>query len=250
MMGGLLLLGSYLSACSDDEPEPRTRAEFCADWADAACSDDTVTACQAASEDACRLSQEAYCLTIVPATFSDARGDDCLDAVEDAYEDADLTSTEIDTVRRLNGACGGIVTGTRTVGQTCDTNADCDRSSGAECVRRGGARGGTCQVPEPVGPGQACTDVAETCPSGFFCDGSNCIAALEVGAACQNDVQCEPAGYCSAGDVCVARLPLGSACTSDDVCESQFCYGAEEDERTCTELVRLSPAEDICADLR
>lgn len=248
MLGGLLLAGSQLAACSDDDPAPRTRAEFCRDWADAACSDDTVTACQAADEDACRLSQQAYCQDLVPETFSDAQGDACIDTVRDAYDDGDLTSTEIDAVRRLGGECSRIVTGTRAVGQSCDTNNDCDRSTGVECVRRGGTRGGTCQTPEVVGAGQACTDLAETCPAGFFCDGSNCIATLDVGSACQNDVQCEP-GYCSADDVCVARLSVGSDCTSDNECESQLCYAANG-ESTCADLIRLSPAEDMCSDLR
>lgn len=247
---GCLLGGLQLGACSDDdEPEARTRAEFCADWAEAACSDDTLTACQAAGQDSCRSSQEAYCLTLVPPTFSDARGDACIDAVGDAYDDADLTSAEIDTVRRLGGECSRIVTGTRAVGQSCDANNDCDRSNGVECVRRGGARGGTCQIPDPVGAGEACSDPAQTCPAGFFCDGNNCIAALDVGAPCQNDVQCEPDGYCSMSDVCVARLAVGSPCTADGDCASQLCYGANG-QRTCAELIRLSPAEDFCTDLR
>lgn len=249
MMGGLLLAGSQLAACSDDDPAPRTRAEFCQDWADAACSDDTVTACQAADEEACRLSQQAYCEALVPTTFSDERGDDCIDAVEDAYDDGDLTSTEIAIVRRLDGACSRVVTGTRVEGQSCDTDSDCDRSNGVQCIRRGGARGGLCQVPELVGAGQACTDPEQTCPEGFFCDGSNCIAALESGAACQNNVQCEPGGYCSPADICVARLEVGSNCSTDEECVSQLCYAANG-QRTCADLIRLSPAEDICSDLR
>jgi hypothetical protein len=244
---GLLLAGSQLAACSDDKASRRTRAEFCQDWAEAACSDDTVTACQAADQDTCRLSQEAYCEALVPATFSDAEGDACIDAVRDAYDDGDLTSAEIDAVRRLGGDCSRIVTGTRAEGQACDTDNDCDLSNGLVCVQRGG--GGLCHVPEVVGPGLACSDPAQTCSDGFFCDGSNCIAPLEVGAPCQNDVQCEPAGYCSPADVCVARLPVGSTCTSDNDCASQLCY-TTGGESTCADLIRLSPGEEICSDLR
>jgi hypothetical protein len=248
-VGGLLVLGSQLAACSDDEPSERSRAQFCQDWAEAACSADTVSACQAADASACRNSQQTYCETLVPASFSDARGDACIDAVSDAYDDADLTGAEIDTVRRLGGDCSGIVTGTQAVGQSCDTNADCDGSNGVECVQRGGARQGTCQVPEPTGPGQPCSDPAQTCPAAFFCDGSNCIAARTTGQACQNDVECAPNGYCSASDVCVARGAVGSVCTSDDECLSGVCYAANG-ERTCTDLIRLSLSEDICSDLR
>lgn len=249
MLGGFILAASQLAPCGDDDPAPRTRADFCRDWADAACSTDTVSACQAAGADACRLSQQAYCQDLVPTSFSDARGEACIDAVSSAYDDADLTGTEIDTVRRLGGECSRIVTGTRAVGQSCDTDNDCDRSNGVECVRRGGFRGGTCEVPEEVGAGQACADPTQTCPEGFFCDGNNCIATLAMGEPCQNDVQCEPAGYCSPADICVERLAVGRDCTSDDECESRLCY-AVNGQRTCADLIRLSPAEDICSDLR
>jgi hypothetical protein len=246
---GLGVAGSQLIACSDDEPSDRTLAQFCEDWADAACSDDVVSACQAASEDACRVAQRSYCQDLVPATFSDAEGGACIDAVRDAYSDADLTGVELDTVRRLGGDCGGIVTGTREVGQTCDTDNDCNRALGAECVGRGGFRGGICQVPVEVGAGQACSDPAQTCPDGFFCDGSNCIAARVAGDACQNDVECGTGAYCAPSDLCVARRGVGTACTSDAECESQLCYAANG-QRTCADLVRLSVSEDICTDLR
>lgn len=153
-LSGLFVAGLQLASCSDDDSGPRDRAEFCQDWAEAACSDDTVTACQSSSQDTCRLAQQSYCLETVPMSFSDARGNQCIDAVGDAYDDADLTGTELDTVRRLGGDCSGIVTGTRALGQSCDTNNDCDRSTGVECVGRGGLRGGICQVPEQVGPGR------------------------------------------------------------------------------------------------
>lgn len=248
-LGGLFVAGLQLAACSDDDPSPRTRAEFCEDWAEAACSEDTVTACQASSEDACRLAQQGHCLDIVPVTFSDERGNDCIDAVSDAYSDADLTGTELDTVRRLGGDCSGIVTGTRALGQSCDTDNDCDRSRGVECVRRGGLPGGVCQVAEQVGPGQPCSDPAQTCSEGFFCDGSNCLAAKSAGAACQNDVECAPSGFCGPDDTCVTRRAVGGVCITDGECESLLC-NAVDGERTCAELVRLSPAEDLCADLR
>jgi hypothetical protein len=249
IMGGLLAVGVQLAACSDDEPSPRTRSEFCTDWAEAACSSTTVMACQAADADACRLAQEEYCQDLVPATFSDARGSDCIDAVGAAYADADLTGTEIDTVRRLGGACGLIVTGSRAVGQSCDTDNDCDRSNGVECVRRGGFRGGICQVPDEVGPGQTCGEPTQTCTEGFFCDGSNCIASKAVGQTCQNDVECAPDGFCGPNDTCVARLSVGATCTFDNECESLFCYAVNADS-TCADLIRLSPAEPLCDDLR
>jgi hypothetical protein len=195
------------------------------------------------------LAQQGYCQEIVPVSFSDARGDACIDAVSDAYADADLTGAELDTVRRLGGDCSGIVTGTRALGQSCDTDNDCDRSNGAECIRRGGLPGGICQVAEEVGAGQSCSDPAQTCSDGFFCDGNNCIASKSAGQACANDVECAPSGFCGPDDACVTRRAVGSACASDNECESLLCYEAGG-ESTCAELVRLSPAEDLCADLR
>jgi hypothetical protein len=248
-MGGFLAAASLLAACSDDEPSERTRAEFCEDWADAACTDETITACQAASQDTCRLAQQGFCQTLVPASFSDERGDDCISAVGDAYDDADLTGAEIDTVRQLGGECRGIVKGARAVGQTCTTSSDCDGSQGVECVRRGGVAGGTCQVAREVGAGQTCVEPAQTCAGDFFCNGSNCIATKPPGQPCQNDVECAANGLCGPSDTCVARLAVGSNCASDDECQSLLCYAVGA-ERKCAELVRLSPAEAFCGDLR
>jgi hypothetical protein len=247
--GGLFVAPLHLASCSDDDASPRTRAEFCEAWAEAACSDDTVTACQASSQDNCRSAQQGHCQEVVPVSFSDARGDECIDAVGDAYSDADLTGTELDTVLRLGGGCSGIVTGTRALGQSCDTDNECDRSNGVVCVRRGGVPAGVCQVPEEVGAGQRCSDPAQTCSEGFFCDGSNCIASKGAGQACQNDVECAPGGFCGSDDTCLTRLAVGAMCASDEVCESRLCY-AVDGERRCAQLVRLSPAEDLCADLR
>jgi hypothetical protein len=248
-LGGLFVAGLQLASCSDDDPAPRTRADFCEDWAEAACSDETVSACQAPSQDTCRQAQQTYCLDTVPVTFSDARGNACIDAVRDAYDDADLTGTELDTVQRLRGDCSGIVTGTRALGQSCDTDNDCDRSEGVECVRRGGVRGGICQVPEEVGAGQACSDPAQTCSEGFFCDGNNCIATKGAGVTCQNDVECGSGGFCGPDDTCVTRRAVGAECDTNDECASLLCYEVDGD-RACAEVVRLSPAEPLCEDLR
>lgn len=236
-------------ACSDDDPEPRSRIEFCEDWAEMACSAETVSACQSGTEEACRAAQQSFCEDLVPAGYSDAQGDACLAAVEDAYADADLTADEVDTVRRLGGACEDVVTGARSVGQTCETDIDCDAAGGVQCVQRGGQPSGTCQVPIVVNAGESCTDLAQTCTDGFFCNGSNCIATQATGAACQNDVECGSAGYCGPDGACATRLAVGVPCTVDEECQSGLCYAASG-QQLCADLIRLSPAEPLCADLR
>jgi len=45
-----VLLGA---ACAEDEPEERTREEFCQDWAAAVCSDEVVDVCHAEGPEKC-----------------------------------------------------------------------------------------------------------------------------------------------------------------------------------------------------
>ena len=85
-----LSLMLLLAACSADEKDSRTRESFCQEWASAACSNAVVSACQSSSAEACRLTQQGFCLSLVPSTFSDAAADDCLAAVSAAYADATL----------------------------------------------------------------------------------------------------------------------------------------------------------------
>ncbi|HET9959845.1 MAG TPA: hypothetical protein VFQ61_35380 [Polyangiaceae bacterium] len=249
-----ILLGfvaAAVSACSsdsEDAPAQRTREAFCRDWAQAACSEQTVSACQAASPEACRASQVTFCESLVPSTFSDTQGDKCIQAVKDAYSDADLTATELTTVLKLDGACAVIVRGNRGKGESCSSTRDCDASTGYECVIRGGQTSGTCQIPEEVGAGQRCSALQQVCGAGFYCDGSNCIAAKEAGDSCVSDVECGEAGLC-AGSECVDRAKVGSACTADEECISGICYTVNG-AGSCVDRIRLSPAESACQDLR
>ena len=119
---GLILL---LNACSGgDDAKPRTREEFCQEWAKKACSSAVVSACQATSAEACRLSQQAFCARLVPATFSDSAANACLTAVGDAYADADLTGAELKTVLELGPPCNRIVNGASTLGEACTTSRE------------------------------------------------------------------------------------------------------------------------------
>jgi hypothetical protein len=254
----LLSLSASLafSACSSsDDDEPSTPESFCARWARAACSPEVVSACQAADDGECQQSQAAFCLsTLPPGGFSGARADRCIDAVEAAYEDADITSDEIHTVLRFAAPCDQLVRGLSAEGEACDSRSDCDAPAGFDCVFKGDASMGTCQLPETIAAGRDCSAPNAVCEPGFYCNGENCIAGENVGDPCTYHAQCGPEGYCDATaaltSLCQARTGVGSACGFDEQCASGVCYRFSATEQVCTDRLRLSRSEPICEDLR
>jgi hypothetical protein len=241
-----------IAACSsDDGDEPDTPSRFCERWAAAACSSETVSACQAADLDDCRSSQAAFCLDQLPASgFSGDSAGECIEAVEAAYEDADLTSDELATVLRLAAPCDGLVRGRSGEGEACSARRDCDAPAGFDCVFKAGSSEGTCQLPENVGPGQDCSAPNAVCDGGFYCNGDNCIAGERVGDPCNSTAQCGTNGYCGLTSVCEARRAVNSPCGFDEQCTTGLCYAFSSSEQVCTDRVRLSRSEPICADLR
>lgn len=239
------------AACSsDDDERPRTREEFCREWAAAACSSEVVSVCQAASPEACRLSQQGSCEALVPAAFSDARGDACLDAVRAAYADADLTSRELLTVFKLAAPCDRLALGSRERGQSCEASSDCDTAAGFSCVIKGGALEGTCEQPVVKGPGLSCAAAQEICTEGFYCNGENCVEGKPEGGSCTRHEECGPDGYCGADSECVARLTVNTPCSSDFECASGVCFALSGGTEVCLDRLRLSPSEPACGDLR
>lgn len=242
-------LGAFAAGCSSSDPETtsRTREEFCRDWAEAACSEEAVSACQTNAE-ACHLTQQRYCQLLVPMEFSDAHGDACIAAVGAAYADGDLTGTELSTVLQLGPPCDAVVRGLRGKGEPCVEDRDCDVSNGVHCVWHGQQPMGTCQVPEVVAPGNDCDAPQESCEAGYYCNGANCISTKEVGEPCVNDAECGADGRCAASS-CVARLAVGISCSQDADCTSNLCY-ALSGGNVCVDRIRLSPAEPLCENLR
>jgi len=245
MFSGLLLVCS----CSGDDDEPElTRGDFCADWAEAACSEETVDRCQAADVDACRLSQADYCLALVPQDFDAARSRECLSAVRAAYRDGDLSATELRTVQRLDTPCDRLARGPAGEGDSCDADSDCATPDGFECVRKGGAEMGTCQQAEPAAAGESCAAAQQTCSGNFFCNGANCVAFFALGATCTSNEECGPEARCQ-GDECTARAGTGADCTEDEDCVSNVCLDFEGG-RTCTDRLVLARSEPFCDELR
>jgi hypothetical protein len=209
-----------------------------------------VSACQATSAEACRLSQQAFCSSLVPATFSDSAADACLTAVGDAYADADLTGTELATVLELGPPCNRIVNGASKLGEACTTSRDCEGSAGYECVLKGEQTQGTCQKPEVVGAGLRCQAAQQVCMADFYCNGSNCIEAKLVGETCANDEECGSSGWCGPDNLCTARRAVNEPCADSKECLSELCFSFGSNDRVCVDRLRLSRSEPICLDLR
>lgn len=237
-------------ACSADSTKAETRESFCQRWGTAACNDDVVSVCQASNVDACRLSEERFCLGLVPEVgFVDTNADACIDAVKAAYADTNLDADELDTVLRLGPPCDQLVRGPRSASQSCMSRLDCDGPDGFDCVFKAGQSTGTCQQPFLVQPGRSCSADGAICTAGFFCNGSNCIEGAAAGEACMRNDQCAE-GYCSPDNVCVAGLAINTDCTFDAECASGLCYKLSDTERVCTDRVRLSRTDPLCENAR
>src|SRR6185295_6171595 len=92
---------------------------------------------------------------------------------------------------------------------------------------------------KPVGGGHDCSAAEAVCEDGFYCDGSNCLAAKSVDDECSATVPCDATARClDANDnvvgasgvdaglstgICRARKAVGNTCTGDDDCTSQIC---------------------------
>jgi hypothetical protein len=243
-----LLSVGLLFGCSEDADE-RTRAEFCADWASAACSEETVSACQALDAAACEKSQTAACLDLVPDNFSDAMGGACIDAVRAAYQDGDLRGAELPVVFNLSGPCALIIKGPGAVGADCSDDSDCNAPDGLRCVRKSSDEDGTCQDPETVGAGRDCSGAAQICADGFYCNGENCVESKAAGRDCEHADECDSGLFCNQDGNCEAGRKVSEACDADEECQSGICL-EDGEARVCTDRVVLSRSEPICDTLR
>jgi hypothetical protein len=244
-----LLFAFALLACAEEEKPPRSRAEFCAQWAAAACSAEVVSVCNAENAEACRAAQEDFCRGAVPDTFIDDHADECLDAVKEAYVDADLDSEELIVVRSLGEPCDRLALGTQDEGDSCDENNDCNTADGFECAIKSDSEGGSCELTEEVGRGEDCDEPQQVCPTGFYCNGENCVSADDLGEACATHDECGEEGFCNELGECEERKSVSEACTEDAQCADGICYDFDGD-RECTNRIRLGRTEVLCDDLR
>jgi len=259
----LVLLAFTLAVgCQGEEdapPDPLAKpAGFCDAWAESACQDKVLDACQAADQADCLSTQSDFCRDILPKNYSSEHASECLKAVKSAYEDADLKAEELAIVIKLGAPCDQLSKGSRTDGETCEKNDDCDTAGGFSCIAKLGAAAGVCAKPEEVGAGEACDGPAQVCAKGYFCTGENGVVYKKTGAACEGDYQCKPTDHCvldttadPVAGTCELRGQVSAACAQDDDCQSHYCVVASgETEGLCTSLIRLSQHEPLCKNLR
>jgi len=260
-------LVALLAACSGSEPGPgggttslKTPASFCQAWGKAACNAEVVDACGGDDVDACVASQQSFCLDLLPYGYDPKYAQECLDAVEDAYADADLNAEELGVVLQLAAPCDRLIKGSGDVGENCSEDTDCNTLADLRCVIKTGQAQGTCQVPVEVGGGDPCDGPDQICSSNYYCDGENCIRQKALGAECLYDDECSDEHRCDstlddAGErvpgVCVERIADSEPCTSDAECQSHLCPIARTaTEGVCVSDLPLSPPIPLCENLR
>lgn len=249
-------------ACGGSEPGPGTGSSslntansFCKAWGTAACNASVVDACGADEAEACVTSQQSFCLDLLPYGYDPKYAQECIDAVEAAYADADLSAEELAVVLQLAAPCDRLIKGAGEAGATCAEDTDCNTLVDLRCVIKAGQSEGTCQVPVEVGGGDRCSGADQVCAAGYYCSGNNCIAHKEVGEECASDDECSPENRCTAtvdaAGECVERLDEAEPCTADAECQSNLCAMARgATEGVCVSDIRLSAVIPLCQDLR
>jgi hypothetical protein len=235
-----------VAGCGDDsnnEDPLATASGFCDEWAQRACNKDVVNSCsQEPSKDACLESQSSFCRTKVKASkYNKAGARECLDAVEKAYADGQLTSDEFQIVRDLGIPCDQVIGAS---GVFCKTVEDCDEPDAMVCQPREGSKMGVCVIDG----GFSCKETDLSCAQGFYCNGSLCAALSK--SECASDEQCKPEYKCNIAEdaeigTCKLRLDVDEACTDNEECQTHVCWGGK-----CVKRIVIADVDKICEDLR
>jgi hypothetical protein len=255
-----------LAACSSDEegPKPdnalRTEQGFCQEWAKRACNSRVVSACSSTKE-GCLDRQSNYCEGLIPSGYSSVNAEDCLEAVESAYANAQLSAEDIDVVVKLGGACSHLIKGPRSEDESCTDRYQCDTVHGFECVIKPGQESGTCVLPHVVAGGFECAAADTSCEVGFYCrviedDGENvsiCAGARDEGQSCSADEMCGDAAFCEkqSGEtegVCTEKLADREECVRDEECLSGYCL-LDLATPQCVSSITLTIQASACNDL-
>lgn len=228
---------------------PAPAADFCEQWAKAACTDAVISACQASDEKECQNTQTEFCRGLAPEELASAGREECIAAVGSAYRDADLRGDELALVLRFGGVCARTVVGPSAKDDDCVSSSDCDLARGYSCVLKADSGKGTCQIADEVDPGRDCRAAEKSCGEGFFCDGQHCVEMLVAGDACTIHAQCGEAGFCDGSGKCAQRRAVNDSCQEDLECARGICSELAG-EKVCTDRVVLSRADPLCANLR
>jgi len=269
----LVIVLAVTAACAssrEDGPEVGQHPyysvdEFCEAWARAACNEEVLDACVAESTSACLRSQIDFCVDVLqpPGRHDRDAAEECLAAVEDAYEDASLTQEEYETVYRLGPPCDHLRGETPTAlpeeGEECQRDLDPCASEELVCAPSpDDASVYTCQPIVVRAGGQTCGASTQVCDENNYCEPADgveirrCIERPGVGDACSEEMPCHTDLYCNPDtSICQNTGGRGDACLTDAECASGICLGGGAgEEGICVDQVDLGPTDPLCANLR
>jgi hypothetical protein len=205
---GLILLG--VGACGGKVAATSggaapTAASFCVDLAHLVCAPIGVCCGGAVSDDACVSGYSAQCLRDLHPTGADAFDSDaatqCLALVSMSFGQCSrLTADDNAALADLDGSCGNVFRGPRSLGSACLVTSQCALVGGAStrCLDTTGA---TCVQVVLAEAGAPCAG-ATRCVAGSACRGLStpvCMLRLAVGEACSVSLDaplCVLGGYC------------------------------------------------------
>jgi len=117
-------------------------------------------------------------------------------------------------------------------GAPCGADAQCKSTY---CKSSNSSGCGVCT--ERTAAGASCTDDANACALGTYCDkASKCSAHAQKGAACTDSTQCDLGLQCVKG-VCDRGAALGAACNSTDTpCDSLSLLACNSKTSVCDQI--------------
>jgi hypothetical protein len=240
-------LALSLGACVDAGPKYPFLNNFCEARASAECSNAVVLACDVQDPSTCVTDRQQLCLMSVPAgtVYNPSAGEGCVDAVTNAYADAEITMAES---QAIEAACLPVFNGPGVKGAACQIDTDCQVGAMLHCVLAPSSTQGTCQIPQIVMGGYSCALPDEQCIDGFHCGTTaNCDVDGALGQACDANDPCGVTLACGAAGTCVSKSLNGTTCTADDQCLNGICNGAGNGVAgLCVSEITLSPTEPFC----
>ncbi len=158
--------------------------------------------------------------------FNSASAQRCLKSIVDQG-----CTTELDLE-----ACGGILEGTRAIGESCFSNTACVGNSVCDGERFYPCESGVCvEARTPSALGEFC-GIGASCEEDLFCpshlatsasDPMTCVVRQPIGSECV-DSYCVAGAYCDVDDNECKPLPVtGEACEADCASLEDYCHPTE-----------------------
>ena len=234
----------------DGRVDPLTTSEgICELWGLAACNEDVVRDCNGSSgtQKECALEQADFCETKLGRHVTGLDRDtaqECLDEVESAYEDSEITYDEFRKVVDVStGPCRQLV--------------DQGGAGGAGNAGGGLLDGGDDCAPPKPGKADPCVETHYCDADRMYCrpkaDPGEICCEIEdglIGPTCSPDdpeIPCVTSAYCAQDGVCVARGDEGAECSTDRECAVGFLCVTGIGE--CRDFITLGTGTSLCGDL-